>query len=121
MNTLADCNATDFIQNRKLILNKMLVILLLKHVQIAVTIHLQQQTVSCLCPLEQTLFHLSTNSASLGIRAGFHQIVIVVQHQDSHDGTGCKMTFPQQVALRGIHPVSGCNQILVAATATGTD
>ena len=119
MNVLRHLDAADGIQNGELFLHKVLEILFFKEKQVMIPVGFQQDALSGAGPDAELFVDLCQNGAALGILAGFHQILVVVQHQNGRNGTAGFIDFFQVIGLRGLHPVGGGHHALDAAAAPG--
>ena len=72
----------DGVQNGELLIHKVLEILLLKEEEIMAAVGFQQDALACVGPGLQFFVDLRQDRAALGILAGLHQVLVVVQHQD---------------------------------------
>ena len=120
MDALAHLDVPDGVQDGELLLHEVGVVLFLKDEQVAVPLGFQQQSVSRR-PVVQLLVDLGQDRAALGVRAGFHQVLVVVHHHNSQHGAGGGVGLLQLVGLGGVHPVGGGHQVLLAAPALGPD
>ena len=111
---LRHLHSPDGVQHRELLGGKMLKVLLLKEEEVVVPLGLDEDA-HALRPLAQLLVDLGQDGAALGIRAGFHEVVVVVHLDEGHDGPGGGVLLPEAVTLRHVHPVGGGNQPLGAA------
>ena len=121
MHALAHLDVPNGVQNGEFLLHEVLVVLLLEQKQIPVPLGLEQQPLAAGGPVVQLLVDLGQDGAAGGIRAGLHQVLIVVQHQNSRHGAGGLILFLDGVGLGGVHPVGGGHQILLLAPALGPD
>ena len=92
----------------------MLKVLLLKEEEVVVPLGLDKDA-HALGPLAQLLVDLGQDGAALGVRAGLHEVVVVVHLNEGHHRPGRGVPLPETVALRHVHPVGGGHQALGAA------
>ena len=109
------------VQDGEFLLHKVAVVPLLKEEEVVVPLRLDEQAVAHGGPAAQLFVNLGQDGAALGVRAGVHQVLVVVHHDDAHHQAGGVEILPEAVHLRGIHPVGGRHQILLPAAALGPD
>ena len=116
---LRHADRPDSVQNRKLFIHKMLEILFLKQKQIMIPVRFQQDPMARVGPGLQFFVDLRQDRAALGILAGLHQVLVVVQHQDRRHRAAGLVDLSQMIGLRSLHPVGGGHQALHAGAVPG--
>ncbi len=121
MPPLAHLDVPHGVQDREFLLHKVAVVPLLEEEEIVVPLRFDEQSVSHGRPAAELFVNLGQDGAALGVGAGIHHILVVVHHHDAHHQPGSVKVIPEAVHLRGVHPIGGGHQVLLAAAALGPD
>ena len=116
---LRHADRPDGVQNGELFVYKMLKILFFKQEQVMVPVRFQQDALACVGPGLQFFVDLRQDRAALGILAGLHQVLVVVQHQDRRHRAAGLVDLSQMIGLRSLHPVGSGHQALHAGAVPG--
>ena len=84
-----------------------------------VPVRFQQNAVSGLRPCAELFVDLRQHGAALGVLAGLHQILVIIQHQNRRHRAAGLVNILQAVGLRGFHPIGCRHHALCAALAPG--
>ena len=102
------------VQHLKLLFGKDGKVLLLHDKQIPVPVIAQQQGAAAGAPVIELALDLRQQRRTLAFRAGLHQILIVVDHQNGHRRTGHLQRLAHLLGFRDIQPVGGGQHTVVA-------
>ena len=92
-----DC--VDVLQNRELILDCPLQVLLFKNEQIAVSLQAAEQAVIALRPLGDGIVDLCIECRNCTLTQIFYQLFVVIHQYDRHHGTGTDILIPHLIEL----------------------
>ena len=95
------------IQHGEAVLGIVGVAALLEHEQIPVPVIVQHQAVGPGGPLIQLLLQLGQHRRALALRAGLHQVLVVIHHQDGHHRPGHLQGLAQLLGIGNVHPIGG--------------
>ena len=113
VHALAGLHLPHPLQHVELSLGVAAVVLLLEHEQIPVAVVTQQQPAGICRPVVQLLLQRGQHRRALALRAGLHQLLVVVHHEDGHQGPGQFQCLAHLLAVGDIHPVGGGQRVLI--------
>ena len=94
-------------------------VLLLHHEQIPVPVIAQQQRAASGAPVVELALDIRQQRRAFALRAGLHQILIVVDHQNGHRGAGHVQRLAHLLRLGDVQPVGGGQHAVVALQLVG--
>ena len=112
---LAGLHLPHLFQHVELALGKAGVVLLLKQEQVPVAVVAQQQSAGARRPCVHLLLQRSQQRRALVFRAGLHQLLVVIHHQDGQQGLCQLQRLAHLLRLGDVHPVGGGQRGLLAA------
>ena len=107
------------VQHLKLLFGKDGKVLLLHDKQIPVPVIAQQQGAAAGAPVIELALDLRQQRRTLAFRAGLHQILIIVDHQNGHRRAGHLQRLAHLLGLGNIHPVGSGQHTVVALQLVG--
>ena len=111
--TLAGLHLPHLLQHVEFLLGVAAVVLLLEHEQIPVAVIAQQQPAGICRPVVQLLLQRGQHRRALALRAGLHQLLVVVHHEDGHQRPGQLQRLAHLLAVGDVHPVGGGQRVLI--------
>ena len=115
----AALHRADAVQHVELLLGVGGEILLLHHEQIPVAVIAQQQAAAVGAPVVELSLDIRQQRRALAFRTGLHQILVVVDHQNRHGGTGHVQRLAHLLRLGNVQPVGSGQHIVVALQLVG--
>ena len=112
-------DASHRVEHGELALEQALILLLGRDEHVAVAVEFAQQAVGVLEPVAELFVDGGEHRTARGLAAGLHQLLVVVDHDDRHDGTAALVLLAQRVLLGHVRPVGRGKQALSAAAGGG--
>ena len=111
-------DASHRVKHGEFTLKQLLILLLGRDEHVAVTIEFAQQAVRILEPCADLFVDGGEHRAARRLAAGFHQLLVVVDHDDRDDGAAALVLLAQRVLLGHVRPVR-CGKKALSAAAGG--